>query len=349
MKKAQRGRRANQEGTYDYLPSGKVRLVKMVNGRRHYGPSGNTRQEAKDLFEKQLEDQAVANQQESPKFGFFYFEQLTRLNREMAATTYSLYATIYEVYVRKNPVSLIPLSDLRATDIERWLNSLPENLSPRTQQRYLQCVKALLEYAKKTGLIGMNPAGPVKAARAVEHVKKVLSRPEVDRLNQLAMSTRLRRAVTLCLHGLRRGEACALKYEDFDESGFTVRRSIQEVNGKVSVQESTKTGVNRWVPISDKSRSILGSGSGYVLETKSQAPLRPRNLTREWDSLVSGTEFEGMTLHDLRSTFATLLIQSGADVRTAAEILGHSPSMLAAVYARTKKEVKSNAVRNIFE
>lgn len=77
-------------------------------------------------------------------------------------------------------------------------------------------------------------------------------------------------------------------------------------------------------------------------------PYRPKNMVRDWDKLVEGTEFENLTLHDLRSTFGTLLLEKGVDVRTASEMMGHSPAMLSAIYARSRKDLKKEALARVF-
>lgn len=162
------------------------------------------------------------------------------------------------------------------------------------------------------------------------------------------MTVRMRAAVLLCLHGLRRSEARGLRYEDFDGDGITIRRQALGVNGEQIIRESTKTGGSRWVPVNAALKAILREGKGYVLESSIGKPYRPRNMARDWDKLVEKTEFKDLTLHDLRSTFGTLLLEKGVDVRTASEMMGHSPAMLAAIYARSRKDVKTAALERVF-
>lgn len=129
---------------------------------------------------------------------------------------------------------------------------------------------------------------------------------------------------------------------------YGVEAIPSEVNGKQIIREATKTGKTRWVPVNADLRKAMGEGKGYVLASRNGSPMRPRNLARDWEKLTKGTEFEPLTLHDLRSTFGTLLLEHGVDVRTASEMMGHSPAMLAAIYARSRKDLKQNALTRVF-
>lgn len=340
-------RRANQEGTYQKIKSGKVRLVVMEDGRRVYGPAAETRREARAAYHQQKEAKDAPAKHESPILAAYFYQQLQRLQRNLAPTTYALYVTVYETLINTQPIGVIPLPEIEPTHVQAWYDRLAA-LKPRSSNRYLQCLKAILEHAVRTGLLEKNPATAVRAKKADEHHKTLLDRQQVDHLLAKQMSPRLRLGIMLCLHGLRRAEACGLKFEDFDGDGLNVKRQALEVNGELVIREATKTGKSRWVPVNADLKALLSQGEGWVLKTSAGTPLRPRNLAREWSALVKGTEYEGLTLHDLRSTMGMLLLEKGVDVRTAAEILGHSPAMLASIYARSRKELKKEALLRVY-
>ncbi len=341
-------------------------MAVMMDGRRVYGKPGNNKNEAKANLKAKLEELNKPKIENDPNLATYYYEQFSRLKSELAPTTYALYEIVYETRVRKDPLGGILLSELKPEHVQAWVDSLHDVL-PSSRARYLQCVKAILQYAFKTRWIDSNPASPIKAGKIEEHFKEVLTRSEVNQLLAMEMSDRLRKGILLCLHGLRRAEACGLKYEDFDGEGVTIKRQALEVSGQLIIQNATKTGETRWVPVNEELRHILSKGTGWVLESATGQPLRPRNFAREWSLLVKGdshavrekklknnrpvresTVFAGLTLHDLRSTCGTLLLEGGVDVRTASEILGHSPAMLSKVYARSRKELKQAAMTKIF-
>lgn len=340
-------KRANHEGQWKQLPSGKWRLAQMVDGHRVYGPAAKTKPEARALLREKLEAASKPKEAPQPNFAAFYAEQLPRIKAQLAPTTYALYETVYENFVRMHPVGGIKLTDLTADHMQSWSDQFKDR-KPRSAARYLQCAKAILERAVQTRRLTHNPASPIRTAKIEEHDKDLLDRSAVDRLLKQDMTPRFRIGLLLCLHGLRRAEACGLKYEDFDGDGITIKRQALEVNGELIIRETTKTGDRRWVPVDAQLKAALREGTGWVLATTAGTPLRPRNLAREWTTLVKGTEFEGMTLHDLRSTFGMLLLEKGVDVRTASEMMGHSPAMLAKIYARSRKDLKQEALQRVF-
>ncbi len=340
-------RRANDEGTYKQLPSGKVRLVKRINGDRVYGPAGRTKLEARANFAAMLEERNRPPAPPDLKLATFFNAQVTRLKPQLSPSTYALYETIYENFINNHPIGGVDVPTLSTADVEAWIEQFTGK-APRTIARYLQCLKAILEHAVRLGLVDKNPATPVRPPRIEEHPKDLLNRKQVDALLKLETTTRMRTGILLCLHGLRRAEACGLKYEDFDGEGITVRRQALEVNGELIIKESTKTGDRRWIPVDTELKKILSEGKGWVLATSTGTPLRPRNMAREWSTISKGTQFETLTLHDLRSTFGMLMLEKGVDVRTAAELMGHSPAMLAKIYARSRKELKQAAMGLVY-
>ena len=86
---------------------------------------------------------------------------------------------------------------------------------------------------------------------------------------------------------------------------------------------------------------ILGT-----LESESR-PYNPTQLGKDFAAFCKMNGFT-CTLHDLRHTFATFMIGSGADVRTVADYLGHAnPSMTLDIYADVDPEAKQQAVKYI--
>ena len=86
---------------------------------------------------------------------------------------------------------------------------------------------------------------------------------------------------------------------------------------------------------------ILGT-----LESESR-PYNPTQLGKDFAAICKMNGFT-CTLHDLRHTFATFMIGSGADVRTVADYLGHAnPSMTLDIYADVDPEAKQQAVKYI--
>lgn len=180
--------------------------------------------------------------------------------------------------------------------------------------------------------------------------------------------------------GLRIGEACALTFADIDTvegvvtvSGTvgrimmsygaysipetTIERNGQEVisGGKTSKlvksPPKTKTGYRR-IPIVSALLKIYKPfkkiyPAHYYLGTFGPKPIDPRCLREHYKDLVlKEVKLDHcIKFHGLRHTFASMLVTSGVDVRTAAELLGHSdPSVTLSIYSHSNIEAKKKAV-----
>jgi integrase len=142
--------------------------------------------------------------------------------------------------------------------------------------------------------------------------------------------------------GLRRGEALALKWDDVDLDGGSVivRRSLLSHGSTVTVS-SPKSGKSRRVPIRPdlvarlkahratqaQDRLAFGPGwedSGYVFTRADGSHLLPNTVTHRFLAEVARTGVRRIRLHDLRHTFASLLLAERVPMHVVKDLLGHS-------------------------
>lgn len=348
-----KGRNPDGMGTLDYLPSGKVRLIRWENKKKRTGTAveskGNKVADRKAALE--AFNEKFAPKVETPKVltvSKFLKTRIDALEDDLAPRTHDLYQRVYDNYILGQPIAKLPLAAVTAEHIDEWKEHLKTKLSDTSTQRYMQFVAAQFRYAKRRKMIAENPFDSVDLPSREKVTKTVLSKGKLNAFLKLPWNPRMRIAVKLMSHGLRKSEACGLKHEDFDGEGITVQRQAIEVAGELQILPLKTAGSYRWVPVDDELKKILAAKpEGWVLEGAKGKPLRGRTLHKWWHDTVKGTEFADVTPHDLRSTFAMLLLEANADVRTAAEILGHSPAVLARIYARSRKEVKMAALAKI--
>lgn len=294
------------------------------------------------------------------------------------------YTSLQSAHVKGTPLATTRLGDITPELVRDWLHNLhhwipcpdsppqPPNPKPQTpmirvplsaasKARYLQCVKAALNRVDAPGWT--SPAGKVPNPRIPETVKPFLEKDDWPAFLEL-FPERYRLMVKLARHGLRRGEICAAKREDLEGQGIWVRRSIgEDAKGRAYVKP-TKSDRVRWVALTaDVAAEIKTKPPGWLFpaNTKPQPlnpksnpdpkpqppnpkPIRPRNFARAWDIALAKSKFKGIGRHDLRSSFATWMLQSGTDTRTAADQLGHSEKMLTKIYARSNNASKLNAL-----
>ena len=134
--------------------------------------------------------------------------------------------------------------------------------------------------------------------------------------------------------GLRRGEICGLRWQDFDEKTgrLQIRRSVTtKEGGGVSVgQTKTKTGI-RTIQLPPSTVELLKerkkkSFSEWIFHatTVPELPLSPATAYRRMKTLLRYAGLPSIRFHDLRHTFATHALTSGVDAKTLSGILGHT-------------------------
>lgn len=302
-------------------------------------------------------------------------DQDGRLNDQRAPSTLDFERSVYEASIKPHPIALKPLDTITVEDIEQWRRSLrtkprkrrvggtrrdpvfeveaPKRMQPNTISRYLSVMRLFLGEAVRLNIIKSNPAENVKPPKQVEEIqKRVLTPEEQDRFLKTFKDGRLRMAMILGLHGLRRGEICGVRYEDFEERegvpGIWIRRQVQELAGEIIVRPFPKGKKVRWVALDEDGAALFAGEKkrGYVIATTDGKPIWPHNLNRDIKNQIEDSEWKGIHPHDLRSSTAMSILRSGTDIRTAAELMGHSPAVLAKTYARSNPDLMGNAMKN---
>jgi site-specific recombinase XerD len=158
--------------------------------------------------------------------------------------------------------------------------------------------------------------------------------------------------------GLRKGELFAIKESDILPNGILrVSRSISYVAGEEQFEKSTKTEDIRHIRLSNNLLSLLEQyrieqaeriinlgdlfdNQGYLFTQNNGKPRHIDSISTKFKQYLRKCGFseelvKGIHLHSLRDTFASLLLASGADVRTTAGLLGHSqPTLTLNVYGQ---------------
>jgi integrase len=133
--------------------------------------------------------------------------------------------------------------------------------------------------------------------------------------------------------GLRFNEAAALKASDldFDRNMISVSRTLSDLNGFI-IEQSPKNGKTREVPIPELvrasllNRKIASGAGGYLWSASNGSALRHSNFNRRvWGpARIASNVTKKFTMHDLRHTSASWLVQYGCSIPQLAKMLGHA-------------------------
>ena len=158
--------------------------------------------------------------------------------------------------------------------------------------------------------------------------------------------------------GIRRGECCALKWEniDFKSGEIAIAGNLCYTSEKGIYMDSPKNGRKRTVYAGDDTIALLrqlrteqaGKAiSAYVFTKEgSPAPMHPQSPTRYLKRLSNRCGLPDLHPHELRHTFASVAITNGADVASVSEALGHSDKAVTLrMYTHANAESVSKAAQ----
>jgi len=286
----------------------------------------------------------------------------------------------------------VQLKDVRQETLQKYFNEKAEKYSPSTCAMFRDTIKGALEKAVELGYIPNNPANKVKIPARNYAEKRIFSVEEQKRYEQIVIkdleynynSTIF--LLMLCT-GLRSGEALGMQIDDidFENRELTVNRTvgvIPKTGGGVRFYVNTpktKAG-RRTIPLSSKVAALLQmqidkrnelvnhlrerweergqtteyADAGYLYLTIQGNIINRANLDNKQDVLLSRSDISPrVTLHGLRHTFATRWLEAGLDVRSLAEILGHTDvKMTLNIYTHALPEQKRkniDAMDRLFE
>jgi integrase/recombinase XerC len=237
-------------------------------------------------------------------------------------------------FLGKEPAAVSP-KDVDPLAVRSFLAALTrKKLGKRSQGRALSAVRSLFRFACREGILKANPAQTVRTPKAPKTLPRHLRPGEVERLIEAPEGEGplvLRdRAILELLYaaGLRVSELVGLDWPDVDLSGRVVR-----VMGKGSKERMVPFGrpaaeaLRQWLGVWETVRSPAeeaDDGQPVFLTGKGKR-LGDRAVRRVIDRWVDvAAVARGVHPHTLRHTFATHLLEGGADLRAIQELLGHS-------------------------
>jgi integrase len=257
-----------------------------------------------------------------------------------------------------------PLDQIGVDDVATLVADLRRgSYSGSTISCVLVPLSRLFGHAARHGLIEVNPITKLdrtERPRTERRERPVLSRDEIGRLLEAADPGYRTLLATAILSGLRQGELLGLHWDDvdFDRQVIHVRRALDRQRREAPPK--TTYGLREVVLIPALAQALEQHRDGsrfqgpddYVFTTRVGTPLHWRNIS--WRALKPALKKAGiqpLRWHDLRHTFASLLIAGGANITFVSRQLGHSSSQITlSVYAHLlDREQQAERTREMLE
>jgi|AP95_1055475.scaffolds.fasta_scaffold04961_1 integrase len=259
-------------------------------------------------------------------------------------------ATTLEAYQQRGKhlidgLGHIPVSELREEHIHKYYREKSKTLSPGTLIKHHNLLRSALSQGVIWRTLTRNVAEAVKPPKVSRKEMRALTGPEVHRMLEACEDTAWHSIFhTLTWTGLRRSELLGLRWKDVDLilASLRVVQSVQRLNtGEFIVQEPKTASGRRTIALSPASclvlrehrekqeadATLLGrqlAEDDLVFSHPDGSPRDPSTLTLAFRRLTRRIGLDGVRLHDLRHTMASLYLEQGVNPKTVAERLGHA-------------------------
>ncbi len=362
--------------------STKIKVVNTSQKRLHKQAKQEAYKKAEDMrkaYEEEL-NLGIDNNKKDILFCDFAKEWLESISNTKAKSTVGGYQSNIESiicpYFEEKKIKLTELSTL---DLQNFYNyQYKLNKSPRTVQHYYRNINQILERAKKTNLILINPNENTQIEKPKQFIPSVYSKKElIDFLRKIKNTDIAMPIMLISTYGLRRSEAIGLKWErvNFEENQITIAHTVVQttLNSKRSIIKKDIPKNNssyRTFPIKEHlkkflleayktqkhNKEIFGkcylNDGNYVCVNTDGSLMLPDTLTKKFEKFLKDNNLRKIRLHDLRHSVATILLNNGANLREVQENMGHSNVSTTEIYTHldsSSKEHTAKIMDSIFE
>ncbi|WP_043816454.1 tyrosine-type recombinase/integrase [Deinococcus maricopensis] len=257
-----------------------------------------------------------------------------------------------------------PLGRLTPARLEAFYRHLMAGHKRSTVGDVAGLVKRALRRAVRHEIIPNNPADATELPRGRradrERVAQILQAGDVQRLVKAAREDTLWPLWHLALScGLRHGELLGLQWRDLSwaHQELSINRTVIVVNNRPTVGSPKTSSSERAIPLPGEVIATLRawqtnperphSADGWLFCTASGTPLLQNNVRRSWKRLLGRAGLpNSIRIHDLRHTYASMLIAHGIDPRTVSDLLGHSDTRFTlSHYVHSERRARLRAAR----
>ena len=239
----------------------------------------------------------------------------------------------------------VQLKQLQAPAIQAYYSqALEKPLSPRSVHYHHRLLKQALKYAVQQGYLGRNPCDLVYPPSPKGKPMRTLTQSEVtDLLIAASSNTHYPIIYTAVSTGLRQAELLGLRWRDIDVSSrsISVNRVLYKRRGICQFNEPKTAHSRRRVSMTSKLAEFLAEYrlererlyhqvcetitlDDLVFDNHEGKPVDPGVLTHNFARIAKRAGLENVRFHDLRHTFASLMLLRGVPAKVISEALGHA-------------------------
>jgi integrase len=307
-----------------------------ASGKAHHETVGPSKKEAERVLAERMSEinRGVYEELRQSTFGQFAERWLEEYAKpRLKPSTLDSYQRHFDLHLLP-ALGRFPLAAISTGRIEELVNELlASGLSPKSVNNALVPLKLSLKHAVRWGYLRANPAEPVRRVPVPHQEMEALTPEQVRRLLAAADEDSWLLLLIAVFTGLRRGEILALQWGDVDwrTKQLRVRRSLWK--GQF-VGPKTKRSI-RTVDLAPQVLAALREArpdrtpdelhAQLVFSGANGRPLDPDNMVkRRFHPALERAELPRVRFHDLRHTYASLLIAAGEHPKYVQAQLGHA-------------------------
>lgn len=253
----------------------------------------------------------------------------------------------------------IPVRDIKPAIVQDFITERAKKYKRATVKADLGVLKEVLDSAVSDGLIETNPAKDprVKNTAKAGAGTAALSREQVIAIQKaiptLEDDTQRCLIALLAYTSMRREEVLGLMWDniDFERRVLEIKQAVVYPEG-AAFSKSTKNRFSvRTFPMGQELYDILlpcAKPSGYVISGGDGKPITAAGYKKLWKALSANINLYGMTAINFRTTFCTMMVASGVDIKTAQALMGHAtPDMTLKVYTKQEESRIPDAIEKV--
>ena len=276
-------------------------------------------------------------------FATFYATQ----RPDLAATTHLAYRARVALMPR---LATMKLRDISYMDIAAQFSSIHH--SERTMQALLSTLRTLMKAAVKYQIISVSPAANfdyISKKQNTPRRPRTFTAAEMDMLDENVKNPEIKIILAICRYtGCRVGEALGLTWQDIDIIRQTIR--IEKQYGIIRATKPSPTYGIKPVKNTNGNRTVYITPD-LLRHLQLYHKVAPLTIDGRLTSMKSANNIfkyiirhaPNHSIHDYRHTFATTLLNQGADIRTIAALLGDSVVTVERAYLDFTAEMRDNA------
>jgi|TARA_B110000908_G_scaffold158274_1_gene199228 integrase/recombinase XerD len=246
----------------------------------------------------------------------------------------------------KNPL------EINADDIKGFLNNISKELNSTSQSRIISGLRSFFEFLIFEKYIKDNPLNLIESPKTSRKLPDVLSLEEIDvlisKIDLYKEQGERNLAIIELLYGcgIRVSELVDLKISDlFFEENFIKVTGKGNKQRLIPIGNLTKQKINNYLNNSRNKVKVINTFNDHVFLNR-----RGKNLTRAMiftiiKKLAEKANFsKSISPHTFRHSFATHLLENGADLRTIQQLLGHESITTTEIYMHLDNRYLSEAL-----